>query len=90
MQVSICQYLGTNLYTQIIVDASAAGQLVIFVSERRVCYIVISSVFVINPYSHASLQNLNLNMSTSVENGLQKQTPNRIFIGLDVKRASMH
>ena len=45
--VSIC--MGTNLYTQIIGDASAAGQLVMFVSEICICYIVILSVFVINP-----------------------------------------
>lgn len=36
--------------------------------------------------AHAKVQVL----KAGIENGLQKQIPNRIFIGLDVKRASMH
>ena len=43
--LSVIFCMGTNLYTQIIGDASAAGQLVMFVSEICICYKVI---FVIN------------------------------------------
>ena len=46
--LSVIFCMGTNLYTQIIGDASAAGQLVMFVSEICICYKVILSVFVIN------------------------------------------